>query len=257
MTEAQTAAPETIQPRDRIILALDVDSADAARRIVGETGEIVGGYKIGLQLFTAAGPSFVRKMCEVGHKVFLDLKFHDIPNTVAKAGVEAVRLGVWMFNVHALGGNELMRRVVSEVGAVCERESIARPKIIAVTVLTSSSDDTLREIGIEANAGELALQLAGHAKASGLDGVVASPQEASEIKSMCGKDFIVVTPGIRPINASNDDQKRVMTPAEAVRRGADHLVIGRPITTASDMKEASREILNELSASNDELRPPN
>jgi len=248
MTEAQTAATETIQPRDRIIIALDVDNPDAARRIVSETSEFVGAYKIGLQLFAATGPAFVRELCEAGNKIFLDLKFHDIPNTVAKAGVEAARLGVWMFNVHALGGNEMMRRVVSEVGEACRKESIAAPKIIAVTVLTSSSDDTLREIGIEATARKLALTLAEQAKTAGLDGVVASPQEARAIRTACGREFLVVTPGVRPAGASNDDQKRVMTPADAVRSGADHLVVGRPITAANDRREAARQILNELSA---------
>jgi orotidine-5'-phosphate decarboxylase len=251
MTEAQTAAVETIQPRDRIIIALDVDNADAARRIVTETSTYVGAYKIGLQLFVAAGPSFVREMCGLGHKVFLDLKFHDIPNTVVKAGVEAARLGVWMFNVHALGGNEMMRRVVTEVGEACESESIAMPKIIAVTVLTSSSDDTLQEIGIEEAAGDLALRLAVEARSAGLAGVVASPHEARAIRERCGSKFLIVTPGVRPAGATNDDQKRVMTPAEAINRGADHLVVGRPVTAAADPCEAAKQIFNELSRSND------
>lgn len=247
MTEAQTAASATAEARDRLIVALDVESAAEARRLVEHLGGTAGAFKIGLQLFTAEGPSFVKELCDAGHRVFLDLKFHDIPNTVAKAAVEAARLGVWMFNVHASGGNEMMRTAVSEVDEFCSKRSMSRPKMIAVTVLTSSADDTLEQIGIERTAAEQALRLAKLAKASGIDGVVASPLESLEIRDECGKEFLIVTPGVRPIDASKDDQKRVMTPSDAIRSGADHLVIGRPITGAIDPARAAEEILQEIS----------
>jgi orotidine-5'-phosphate decarboxylase len=248
MTEAKPAAPAVTQASDRLIIALDVERTDEARRIIDELREFAGGFKIGLQLFASAGPSFVRELCGSGLRIFLDLKFHDIPNTVAKAGIEASRLGVWMFNIHALGGNEMMRQAVYEVGNFCEREGIERPKIIGVTVLTSSSGDALHEVGIEDNAPGQVLRLARLAKNSGLDGVVASPLEASAIRAECGREFTIVTPGIRPENASNDDQKRVMTPSGAVRAGADYLVIGRPITEAGDIRVATERILREISS---------
>ena len=248
MTEARTAVNTPIPAKDRLIIALDVDSAEAARRIVAETSEFAGAFKVGLQLFTTAGPDFVRELCDSGRKIFLDLKFHDIPNTVAKAGIEAARIGVWMFNVHAAGGNEMMKRVVSEVGNYCENARILRPKIIGVTVLTSSSDDALREVGIEATADDQVARLAALAKAAGLDGVVASAREAGSIRQSWGDDFLIVTPGIRPDNASNDDQQRVMTPAEALRSGSDFLVVGRPITASQDMSAAAQSILSEISS---------
>jgi orotidine-5'-phosphate decarboxylase len=248
MTESTTAAPATIQAKDRIIIALDVDRADEARRIVRETNHVAGGFKVGLQLFAAAGPEFVRELCDSGLRVFLDLKFHDIPNTVAKAAIEAARLGVWMFNVHALGGNEMMRQAVYEVGEFCERESIRRPKVIAVTILTSSSDDALNEIGIEGSVDAEVVRLALNTRSSRLDGVVASALEAELIRNECGAGFTIVTPGVRPKNASNFDQKRVMTPSDAIRAGADYLVVGRPITSAENMAAAADEILKEISS---------
>lgn len=247
MTEAKTAARALTQARDRLIVALDVESAAQARRLVGELSEFAGAFKVGLQLFTSAGPSFVSELCKTGVKVFLDLKFHDIPNTVAKAGIEAARLGVWMFNVHSSGGNEMMRTTVSEVSAFCEREGITRPLMIGVTVLTSSADDALKQIGIETSADDQVMRLSGLAKGSGMDGVVASPRESEGIKANFGPGFLVVAPGVRPVNASNDDQKRVMTPSDAIRAGADHLVVGRPITAASDPAYAARKILQEIS----------
>ena len=235
-------------PKDKIIVALDVESADQARSIVAELSDSVGAFKIGLQLFTAEGPRFVRDLVERGAKIFLDLKFHDIPNTVAKASVEAARLGVWMFNVHALGGSEMMRRTAEEVANVCERESIAKPKVIAVTVLTSSNRETLVETGVSGETESQVLRLAELTAKCGLDGVVASPQEIRAIRtSVLSNDFLIVTPGIRPSNATNDDQKRVMTPAEAVSEGADYLVIGRPITAARDRAKAVEDIITELS----------
>ena len=247
MIEAQMAPKTTVPAKDRLIIALDVETEDEARRIVRETAQFAGAFKIGLQIFASEGPRFVSELCDAGHKIFLDLKFHDIPNTVAKAGVEAARLGVWMFNIHALGGNEMMRRCVSEVG-ICQSANISRPKIIAVTVLTSSSDDTMREIGIEASADDEVGRLAKLAESAGLDGVVASARETKLVRQSCGDNFLIVTPGIRPSDASNNDQRRVMTPADAVRAGADHLVVGRPITSATDMSAAAEKILNEISS---------
>ena len=241
-----------IQARDRLIVALDVDSSDEARSIVGELRDAVGGFKVGLQLFTAAGPEFVRELCESELRIFLDLKFHDIPNTVAKAGVEAARLGIWMFNIHASGGNPMMRQTVSEVGEFCTRGAVRRPLIIGVTVLTSSSDDTLVETGIKATAAEQAARLARLSKAAGLDGVVASPLEAAAIRLECGPNFKIVTPGVRPFNATSDDQMRVTTPAEAVRNGSDYLVLGRPVIAAADRQAAISDILLDISSVNDD-----
>ena len=238
---------EFVSQRDRIILALDVDSADVARELVTELGDSVGAFKIGLQLFTTAGPDFVREVTGAGRRVFLDLKFHDIPNTVASAAVEAARLGVWMLNVHALGGREMMRRTVDAVSEASSREGVVKPKIIAVTVLTSSETNELREVGIEREVPDEVLNLARLTAKCGLDGVVASALEATPIKQAVGSDgFLVVTPGIRKTSETNDDQKRVMTPAEAVSNGSDFLVIGRPITQAADKRAAIESIINEI-----------
>ena len=235
------------EPKDRIIAALDVETESDARSLIAELNGRVGAFKIGLQLFTAAGPGFVREIVESGNRVFLDLKFHDIPNTVAKAAVEAARLGVWMFNVHAIGGSEMMSRAAGEMTEVCEREGLARPKLIAVTVLTSSDANGLRETGIESDVGKQVIRLARLAQESGLDGVVASPLESSMIRENVGdKGFLIVTPGIRPAFATNDDQKRVTTPGEALSNGSDYIVIGRPITAAKDKADAVNRICEEI-----------
>jgi orotidine-5'-phosphate decarboxylase len=237
-----------MKSENRVIVALDVETADEAREIVVQLGNRAAGFKIGLQLFTAAGPEFVREIA-ADHRVFLDLKFHDIPNTVAKAGIEAARLGVWMFNVHASGGAEMMRETVRRVREVCEAEDLPRPLIIAVTVLTSSDANTLRETGIERAAEDQVLHLARLASECGLDGVVSSPLEVSAIKSSVGKPgFLIVTPGVRPGFATNDDQKRVMTPRRAVSEGSDYLVIGRPILQADDRASALELICDEIEA---------
>ena len=246
MTEP-AAVKQTVSVRERIIVALDVENVAAARDVLEELRGEVGAFKIGLQLFTAAGPAFVREVAESGVKIFLDLKFHDIPNTVASAAVEAARLGVWMFNVHALGGAEMMRRTVDAVNEVCERENRTRPKVIAVTVLTSSNAETLTEVGIESPVENEVSRLAKLTADNRLDGVVASPHEIGLIReTVAAKDFMIVTPGIRPINATNDDQKRVMTSAEAIAAGSDYLVIGRPIVQAKDRVGAVNEILSNL-----------
>jgi orotidine-5'-phosphate decarboxylase len=238
-----------LQPVDKqqIIIALDVETADEARSLLVELKGEVGAFKIGLQLFTSAGPGFVREVVESGIRVFLDVKFHDIPNTVAKASVEAARLGVWMFNIHSLGGGEMMRRTVEEVNNVCERESLEKPKIIGVTVLTSADQETLGEIGIREEITSQVLNLAKLTAECGLDGVVASPREVTAIReNIADRSFLIVTPGIRPDFATDDDQKRVMTPGEAVFGGSDFLVIGRPVTKAEDRLGAVRKILGEM-----------
>ncbi len=233
--------------KEKIIVALDVEKADEAREIIRELRGEVGAFKIGLQLFTAAGAAFVREMVAAGNRIFLDVKFHDIPNTVAKAAVEVARLGVWMFNVHAVGGAEMMRRTIESVGEFCEREKLEQPKIIAVTVLTSANDETLREVGIGKNAAAQVLNLAQLAARSGMDGVVASPLEIKLIRrSVENKDFLIVTPGIRSGKIETfDDQKRVTTATDALAAGADYLVVGRPIVQAKDRISAVRQILEE------------
>jgi orotidine-5'-phosphate decarboxylase len=230
----------------RLIFALDVDSFDAARAWVGCLQGQVGAFKIGKQLFTRCGPEVVRMVRDLGGDVFLDLKYHDIPNTVAMAGVEALRLGVWMFNVHALGGPEMMARLVAEVDKVCPRGTPGRPLLIAVTILTSATEATLQAVGIDRPVSDMVPRLARLAQAAGMDGVVASPQEVGLIRQACGRDFAIVTPGVRPADASLDDQQRVMTPGAALQAGADYLVIGRPISAAADPAAAAARILAEM-----------
>lgn len=236
--------------KEKIIVALDVATAAEARKLIADLRDEVGAFKIGLQLFTSAGAAFVREVVESGIKIFLDLKFHDIPNTVAKASIEVARLGVWMFNIHASGGREMMIRVAGEVSEICVKENLIAPKIIAVTVLTSSNQETLNEIGIYENPHQQVLRLTNLAMQCGLDGVVASPLEVSLIRrEIQNKNFLIVTPGIRPQNnqakfSAADDQKRVMTPAEALNTGTDYLVIGRPIVKAENPRLAVREILD-------------
>ncbi len=231
----------------KIIVALDVSTAEEARKHIVDLQGEVGAFKIGLQLFTSAGASFVREVVEQGNKVFLDVKFHDIPNTVARASVEVARLGVWMFNIHAIGGSEMMRKASEEVFEVCEKENLNKPKIIGVTVLTSSDQDTLNETGIVNEVDSQVVNLARLTAKCGLDGVVASPLETKLIrKNIENRDFLIVTPGIRPSFATNDDQKRVMTPMDALDSGSDYLVIGRPILQADDKIKAVHQILKEL-----------
>lgn len=236
-----------ISAKDKLIVALDVENSVIAERIVAELGDLVGAFKIGLQLFTSEGQEFVRGLAEKGHKIFLDLKFHDIPNTVAKASVEAAKLGVWMFNVHTLGGAEMMRRSVSEVNDYCTSSNVRKPIMIGVTVLTSSTRSTLEEVGIGKEVEEQVVSLASLASRCGLDGVVASPLEVSGIKKAL-KDarFSIVTPGIRPQNGTLDDQNRVTTPGSAVLSGSDYLVVGRPITASPDMRSAALSIIDEI-----------
>ncbi len=209
----------------------------------------VGAFKVGKQLFTRCGPDVVRMVRDHGGDVFLDLKYHDIPNTVAMAGIEALRLGVWMFNVHALGGAEMMARLVAEVDKLCPRGTKGRPLLIAVTILTSSTDATLQGIGIDRPVTEMVPRLARLAQEAGMDGVVASPQEVGLIRQACGPRLRHRHPRRAPGRCVRvDDQKRVMTPGEALRAGADYLVIGRPIAAAADPAEAAARILAEMRA---------
>lgn len=207
----------------------------------------VGMFKVGKQLFTAYGPDVVRMIGNFGGEIFLDLKYHDIPNTVAAASLEAARLNVRLFNLHALGGYEMMCRTAERV-----RKEFAsgtrRPQILAVTILTSSTGETLREVGIELPVPEMVVKLATLAQKAGIDGVVASPLEVPMIRDACGPDFLVVTPGVRPTFAAANDQKRIMTPAETVKAGSDFLVIGRPISAAPDPIQAVESIVDEIMA---------
>ena len=232
--------------KQRLIFALDVDNLEDARNWVAKLQGQVGVFKIGKQLFTRCGPEVVRLVQDGGCDVFLDLKYHDIPNTVAMAGLEAQRLGVRMFNVHALGGFEMMAKLVAEIDRVCPRGNPDRPILLAVTILTSSTEETLRKVGIDRPIQVMVPKLARLAKDAGMDGVVASPKEVGLIRDACGDDFLIVTPGVRPTFASQDDQKRVTTPGDALRSGADYLVIGRPISAAADPALAADMILQEM-----------
>ena len=236
---------------------------DSAFGVARQLASVVGIFKINIQLFTAAGPASVNTLAELGSGIFLDLKFHDIPNTVKGAVESAARLpGLAMLDVHALGGLEMMqaaRKARDEAGSAT---ASSRPKLLAITILTSMDDAALRRVGVSGPASRRVVQLARLAQKAGMDGVVASPQEIRAIRKACGKDFLIVVPGIRP-SAGNgatssrvekrarsgiDDQARIATPAEAIRAGADYLVVGRPITGASDPVAAARAILEEISS---------
>ncbi len=242
-----------MQPNDirsKVIVALDVADRDAALKIVDELHGKVGAFKVGLQLFTAAGPSFVRKLADRGEDVFLDLKFHDIPNTVSSASVSAAELGVWMLNVHAAGGSEMMRRTARTVRSACAEAGLRSPLLIGVTVLTSSDRSTLSEVGVESSTAEQVVRLAVLTKNAGFDGVVASAQEAAAIRAACGDDLLIVTPGIRPKDATFDDQKRVMTLGGAIAAGSSYVVVGRPIIAASDRVAALESLIYEANGRN-------
>ena len=240
---------------NRILVALDVESAAKATALADALRGSVGGFKIGKQLFTAEGPSVVRTLADRGDQVFLDLKFHDIPNTVAGAVASAVSTGAWMVNVHASGGRRMMQAAAESATATAARLGRPRPLIIAVTVLTSLEQQHLHEVGVDRSMIDQVVSLARLAQESGLDGVVASPQEIDAIRAACGRDFHIVTPGIRdPQKAQKtqnaaDDQARTMTASEAVARGASYLVIGRPITAAADPREAAARIAAEIAGS--------
>jgi orotidine-5'-phosphate decarboxylase len=225
----------------RVIVALDVSDAASALALCERLSPRLCRLKIGKELYTAAGPALVETLAGRGFGIFLDLKFHDIPNTVAQACKAAARLGVWMIDVHALGGRDMMQAARDALEAASPR-----PKLIAVTVLTSLSADDLLEVGIVGDPGEVALRLAKLARGAGLDGVVCSAQEAAAIRQACGEAFLRVTPGIRLAQSGADDQKRIMTPQHAIEAGASYLVVGRPITRAPDPRAALDRICEDI-----------
>lgn len=231
------------QMQSRLIFALDVASVREALRLVDLLRDEVGLFKVGKQLFLHAGPDIIRQIKERGGEVFLDLKFHDIPRTVAKAGAEATRLGVRMFDVHASGSVAMMRHTIAEVNKVSRTEHTVRPKLLAVTVLTSLNQDDLKRLGVRSGIESQVVRLAKLAREAGMDGVVASPHEVARIRRECGRRFLIITPGIRPPKGTMDDQKRVMTPEAAVRAGANYLVVGSPIRDAPDPVAAARSIV--------------
>jgi orotidine-5'-phosphate decarboxylase len=233
--------------RDKLIVALDVSSAEAGARLATQLRGHVGMFKVGLENFTSEGPVLPRFLVAMGEKVFLDLKLHDIPNTVRAAARAAAQIGVRMLNVHALGGRKMMQAALE--GAIEGsglRKDGTRPRVLAVTVLTSLAEEDLRELGVSGSAEEAVVRLAGLARESGLDGVVASPKEVAAIRRALGSDFLIVTPGIRPANVVADDQARIATPTAAMRAGADYLVVGRPITGAADPPAAADAIVKEM-----------
>ena len=233
---------------DKLLVALDVDTRARALDLVDSLKDIVGGFKVGNQLFTLEGPDLVRTIVGRGARVFLDLKYHDIPNTVAQAVAAAVQTGAWMVNLHTSGGVPMMQEAVRAGREAAQQLGRPAPLVIGVTVLTSMNHDGLRDIGVERPLLDHVVTLARMAQTAGLDGVVASAQETPAIRAACGDRFTIVTPGIRGASAgtSQDDQVRTMGPAEAVRAGATYLVVGRPIIAASDPRAAARGIIEEL-----------
>jgi len=239
-----TAVNAPQSAREKVLVALDVESTAEALRLADTLRGSVGGFKIGSRLFTSEGPTIVRTLTDRGERVFLDLKFHDIPNTVATAVAAAAELGVWMVNVHASGGTAMMRAAHEAAHEAAAKRNSTPPLVIAVTVLTSMNPAALRETGIVIDLQDQVLRLAELTKEAGLDGVVASPRETQAIRSRCGAGFTIVTPGIRggTAAASKDDQARTMTPAEAIAAGASYLVVGRPIIAAPDPRDAAIRI---------------
>ncbi len=230
---------------DQLLVALDVDTAAQARTLADRLRGVAGGFKIGSRLFTSHGPAIVEELAGRGDRVFVDLKFHDIPNTVAGAVAAATRVGAWMVNVHAGGGRAMMRAAREAAEAEAARLSRPAPLVIAVTVLTSMGDDTLAEIGVGGDVAGQVARLAALAEQAGLDGVVASPREIALIRRQCGKRFQIVTPGIRGAGESKDDQNRTLSAPEALAAGASYLVIGRPIIAASDPRAAAERVVAE------------
>jgi len=229
----------------RIIVALDVSTKEEALSLVHSLRE-TEIFKIGLKLFFAEGPELLRTIHSLNKKIFLDLKLHDIPNTVSEAVKVGVRHGVYMMTIHSSGGKEMMAKAVETGIREAEIQTVEKPLLLAVTVLTSLNDDQLKEIGIQNDTRSQVLRLARLAKDAGMDGIVCSPQEIEIVRNEFGKDFLVVTPGIRPSWTTAQDQKRIMTPSQAFKKGADYLVIGRPITASPSPEEALQRIVQEL-----------
>jgi len=236
------------QVKDRLCLALDVDSLDEAIKFTKLLKDTIGVFKIGSQLFTKEGPKAVKAITDNGGKVFLDLKFHDIPNTVANSVRMAAQLGVHMLNIHASGGSEMMSAAAEALGDESQKLGIPTPILLAVTVLTSINQNIIKnELGINRQLEDHVVHLAKLAKNSGMAGVVASPIEISKIRKSCGTDFVILTPGIRPAWSLNkDDQKRITTPGEAINRGANYIVIGRPILKASNPLQAAKKVIEDM-----------
>jgi orotidine-5'-phosphate decarboxylase len=236
--------------RQKIIVALDAPSAEAGLEVAEKLHGHVGMFKVGSEVFTAEGPVLARYLLATGEQIFLDLKFHDIPNTVRAAARQAALLGVSLLNVHASGGRKMMEAAVEGVrSAASARGDVTRARVLAVTVLTSLGPEDLRDVGFQGSPEEVVVRLARLAQAAGLDGVVASPREITAIRKACGPGFLIVTPGIRPAAAAGDDQARIATPGSAIRAGADYLVIGRPITGAPDPAAAADAIAREMERS--------
>lgn len=240
--------------KERLIFALDVSSLREAGALVRRLRDSVGTFKVGKQLFLANGPRVIHYLRDQGAEVFLDLKFHDIPATVARASVEATRLGVSMFNVHASGSAAMMEETARQVRRVCRTEKLPRPRMLAVTVLTSLSATDLKSIGVGRKVQDQVVKLAALAEASGMDGVVASPQEIRQIREACGPRFLIVTPGIRRDSDASDDQHRITGPARAIEDGADYIVVGRPIRMAPDPAEEAERIVDEIEIALDTRR---
>lgn len=235
-------------PAERLIVALDFPDGDSAERMARTLTPEGVGFKVGLELYTAGGPALLDRLRTAGaSRFFLDLKFHDIPNTMAGAARAAARLGVWMLNVHASAGSAAMRRAAEAAAEGAGQAGVARPLVIAVTVLTSLDGNTLRdELGVSKRVEDQVTSLARLTRESGLDGVVAPAEDAGRIRAACGHDFCIVSPGIRPKGQSADDQARINTPGQAIAGGSDYLVVGRPITQADDPLQSCREILREI-----------
>jgi orotidine-5'-phosphate decarboxylase len=233
---------------ERLLVALDVETGERAVELASTLKDLAGGFKIGTRLFTLEGPSLVREIVARGTRVFLDLKFHDIPNTVAQAVESAVHTGAWMINVHASGGVPMMEGAVKAGRETAQRLGQPPPRLIAVTVLTSMNDEVLRDVGVQRPMLDQVVALARMTQHAGMDGVVASPRETAAIRNACGDAFLIVTPGIRGASAQArpDDQTRTTGPAEAVRAGASYIVVGRPIIAAADPRAAAEAIVEEL-----------
>ena len=235
-----------MQSDPRLIAALDFPTVEAAKKAVEEIGDAVAYYKVGMELYYAAGNDMIRFLKEHDKKVFLDLKLQDIPNTVASALKVEARLGVDMINVHAVGGKKMMEAAAKAVKETAEELGVERPKLIAVTILTSMDEEQFADLNYKNTIPEQVVALAKLAKAAGLDGVVASPKEAAAIREACGPDFLIVTPGVRPAGSALDDQSRVTTPAQAFANGSTHIVVGRPIMEAENRKQAAEAIVEEI-----------
>ncbi len=245
-SESQSQSLVKRDPRERLIVALDVSTAAAARQIVAAVGDSALTYKVGMQLYTAEGPQVVRDLVASGRRVFLDLKYHDIPNTVGAAVREAAQLGVSMLTVHAAGGSRMLRAAV-EAATYDAAGSKAGPMVLAVTVLTSMDEADLEPTGVPGQVKAQVLRLATLALAEGCQGVVTSAREASALRSKLGNHYAIVTPGVRPGGSGHADQRRVVTPAEAIAAGASHIVVGRPITGAADPAAEAKAILEQIS----------